>query len=52
LRRENRLDEIMTHAPTEQQLTFAKWFGFISLTIGVILIVAIYASYIARFFVS
>jgi len=52
LRRSGRLDEILTSPPTQQQLRFAKWFGFTSLTIGVILIIAIYASFIARFFVG
>ncbi|MGZ8854047.1 MAG: cytochrome b/b6 domain-containing protein, partial [Thermoanaerobaculia bacterium] len=48
--REGKLDAILTEAPTPQQIRFAQWFGFITLGIGVILIVAIYASFLARFF--
>jgi cytochrome b subunit of formate dehydrogenase len=48
--REGKLDAILTDAPTPEQIRFSQWFGFTTLGIGVILIVAIYASFIARFF--
>jgi len=39
---EGRLEEFLTSPPTDGQLTFTRVFGFTTLTIGVLLIVAIY----------
>jgi cytochrome b subunit of formate dehydrogenase/nitrate/TMAO reductase-like tetraheme cytochrome c subunit len=39
---EGRLEESLTSPPTEGQLTFTRVFGFTTLSIGVLLIVAIY----------
>ena len=50
LHREGRLEEVLTSPPTEGQISFSKWFGFTTLTIGVILIIGIYWSFIERTF--
>ena len=42
--------EMLTGPPTEDQVTFARWFGFASLFVGLVLIVAIYWSFLLRFF--
>ena len=47
--REGRLEEFLTSPPTEGQLTFTRWFGFTTLTIGVMLIVAIYVTVFSQF---
>jgi cytochrome b subunit of formate dehydrogenase len=52
LKREGKLDQIVTVAPTPRQLRFARWFGFTTLAVGVILIVAIYFSFVSRFFMG
>jgi cytochrome b subunit of formate dehydrogenase/nitrate/TMAO reductase-like tetraheme cytochrome c subunit len=44
-----RLEEILVGPPTEEQLTFTRWFGFIALAIGVVLIIAIYATLLSQF---
>ncbi|HUP62220.1 MAG TPA: cytochrome c3 family protein [Thermoanaerobaculia bacterium] len=41
---EGRLDEFLTSPPTEGQIAFSRWFGFTTLSIGVLLIVAIYVT--------
>lgn len=41
---EGRLGDFLTSAPTVAQITFARVFGFITLGIGVLLIVAIYVT--------
>jgi len=46
---EGRLHEYLTTPPTEQQVAFARWFGFTALTIGVLLIIAIYATLLSKF---
>jgi cytochrome b subunit of formate dehydrogenase len=48
--REGQLADMLTGPPTEDQVTFARWFGFASLFIGLVLIVAIYWSFLLRFF--
>lgn len=45
---QGRLDEYIVDAPTPEQIHCARTFGFTSLTIGLILIVAIYVSVISR----
>lgn len=46
---ENKLSEILTGPPTRGQILFSRWFGFTTYGIGVLLIIAIYASFISRF---
>jgi uncharacterized membrane protein YhdT len=48
--REGTLADALTGPPTEEQVTFARWFGFASLFVGLVLIVAIYWSFLLRFF--
>ena len=45
---QGRLDDFIVDAPTEERMRFAHVFGFTSLTIGLILIVAIYVSVVSR----
>lgn len=42
--REHKLGEFLTTPPTPGQIAFSRWFGFTTLTIGVVLIVAIYVT--------
>jgi len=46
--RDGTLNEALTGAPTEGQITFARWFGFTSLFVGLVLIVGIYYTFITR----
>ncbi len=46
-----RLESFLTDPPTAAQLRFARWFGFTSLAFGVVLIIAIYWSFVSRFFI-
>jgi cytochrome b subunit of formate dehydrogenase len=50
LLREKKLETIFTHPPTRRQILFSKWFGFTTYSIGVVLIIAIYASFLMRLF--
>jgi hypothetical protein len=45
----NRLDDVLTVPPTHGQMLFARIFGFTTLAIGVILIIAIYSTVVTRF---
>jgi cytochrome b subunit of formate dehydrogenase len=47
---DSQLADALTGPPTEGQVTFARWFGFASLFVGLVLIVAIYWSFLLRFF--
>ena len=47
--RQGRFEDVLTTPPTEGEMTFARWFGFTSYGIGIILIVAIYITVISRF---
>jgi len=49
---EDRLGEVLADPPTEGEMTFARWFGFTSYGIGIILIISIYWTFIARFFLT
>ena len=46
--RQGRLDDFVVPPPTEGQVRFSRVFGFTSLAIGTVLIVAIYVSFISR----
>ena len=46
---EGRLGDYLTSPPTVGQITFARVFGFTTLAIGVLLIVAIYATVLSQF---
>jgi len=48
--RDGQLADMLAGPPTEDQVTFARWFGFASLFVGLVLIVAIYWSFLLRFF--
>jgi len=48
--REGNLSDLLTAPPTEGQVTFARWFGFSSLFVGLVLIVAIYWTFLTRLF--
>ena len=48
LARQGRLDALVVPPPTPRQMRFARAFGFTSLAIGIVLILAIYASVISR----
>lgn len=45
----NRLDSVLSGPPTRGQVLFARIFGFTTLAIGVVLIVAIYFTVVMRF---
>ncbi len=47
--RDQRLDEVLVGPPTSGQILFTRIFGFTTLGVGLILIVAIYFTVIARF---
>ncbi|HEY5609979.1 MAG TPA: cytochrome C, partial [Thermoanaerobaculia bacterium] len=47
---EGGLDALLTGPPTRGQILFARWFGFSALAIGVVLVIAIYSSFVMRFF--
>jgi cytochrome b subunit of formate dehydrogenase len=49
LARTGRLEQALVDAPTPEQMRFARTFGFTTLAIGSILIVAIYVSFISKF---
>ncbi len=49
---QDRLSEVLADPPTEGEMTFARWFGFTSYGIGIILIISIYWTFIARFFLT
>jgi len=49
---QDRLAEVLADPPTEGEMTFARWFGFTSYGIGIILIISIYWTFIARFFLT
>jgi len=46
--RQGRLDDFVVPPPTDGQVRFSRVFGFTSLAIGTVLIVAIYVSFISR----
>ena len=48
--RQGRLEEYVADPPTPEQVRFARIFGFAALSIGVVLIVAIYYSFFSRIF--
>lgn len=47
--REKKLDSVLTGPPTSGQVLFSRVFGFTTLSIGVVLIVAIYVTALSRF---
>lgn len=49
LMRENKLDTVLTGPPTRGQILFSRIFGFTTVSIGVVLIVAIYITFVGRF---
>jgi hypothetical protein len=46
--KEGRLEEIIVEPPSQLAIMFSKWFGFAALGVGLILIIAIFATFLAN----